>query len=335
MLSHDDLSKSLSGPQQPSQATSALPQTASQTASQPGSQQPQTGSQPQAPSAGQPQQSYTTAPMPYYYNPYHQPSQFYGPPYGSTYGLAGHGQYATGRFQPQQPPMFQAPNPTSAASPANAKGPSAVGVQQGIQGGLQPAGNPYAGQGLYGQQHSSAYDDGYGSHHSQLGHQQGVAGLPSNDYGKQLYGGQGIQSFMGMSQSTGTPSAAPLGQRGASTGGNNGSPENTYKGYGASGAGIGVGGKDVNGPGVGGSISGGQGALGSQASRGGIQQPHAQHSQGFYGANRFSTTQSNAVPPSQQGQQQQQSGQGYGGPQSGADANFYYARAPSQQQYWQ
>lgn len=224
-------------------------------------------------------------------------------------------------------------NPTSAASPANAKGPSGVGVQPGIQAGLQPQSNPYAAQGLYGQQHaSSAYDDGYSSHHSQLGHQQGVGSLPSSEYGKQLYG-QGIQSFMG----AGTASAAPLGQRGTSAGGTGSSPENNYKPYGGSGAGIGVGAKDVNGPGVGGSITGGQGALGGQASRAGIQQPLAQHqhSQGFYGANRFSANQSSAGPPSQQGQQQQQSGQGYGAPQSGADANFYYQRAPSQQQYWQ
>ncbi|KAH8112110.1 hypothetical protein DFH11DRAFT_539278 [Phellopilus nigrolimitatus] len=302
-LGHDDIGKALPGAQQPSQP-SGLPQPAPQTAQQQTTQQPQSAAQPQAAAAGQPQQGY--APVPYYYNPYHQPSQFYGSPYGSGYGL---GQYAN-RYQPQQPPMFQAP---TSASPANAKGPATV----------QPQSNPYT-QGLYGQQHaSSAYDDGY-SHHNQLTHQhsQGASALPSSDYSK-LYGAQGIQSFMGVSQSSGP--AAPLAQRGAAGGG---SPENTYKPYGP-----GVGAKDVGGaPGVGGSIAGGQAALG-QAARTSVQpQPH---SQGFYGANRFSANPSVGGPPSQQAQPQQQS-QGY--PQGGADNSFYYQRGPSQQQqqpYWQ
>ncbi|KAI5119338.1 hypothetical protein M0805_004015 [Coniferiporia weirii] len=301
-LGHDDIGKALPGTQQAPQTSTVLPAPASQTAQQQTSQQPQGAGQPQGPTTGQPQQGY--APVPYYYNPYHQPNQFYGPPYTSGYGL---NQYAN-RYQPQQPPMFQPPNPTS-ASPANVKGPSTV----------QPQSNPYA-QNLYGQQHaSSAYDDGY-SHHNQLGHSQGVNALPSNDYTKQLYGGQGIQSFMGVSQSSGPN--APLGQRGATGGG---SPENAYKPYGPS-----VGTKDVGGaPGVGGSIAGGQGALG-QTSRASVQQP--QHSQGFYGANRFSANPTAGGPPSQQAQQQQN--QGY--PQGGADNSFYYQRGPSQQQpYWQ
>ncbi|KAL5498206.1 DEF1 [Sanghuangporus vaninii] len=297
-LAHDDLGKSLPGSQQGSQTGSALPQSASQTGQQQTGQQPQSASQPQGPAAGQPQGGY--APLPYFYNMY-QPGQFYGPPYGSGYGM---GQYAN-RYPQQQPPMFQPANPSS-ASPANAKGPNSV----------QPQSNPYA-PGLYGQQHaSSAYDDGYG-HHNQLGpqHSQGVGGLPANDYGKPLYGGQGIQSFMSQSS---TP--AQLGQRTGATGT---SPENSYKPYGPS-----VGAKDVGGaPGVGSGIAGGQGALG-QAARGGVQQP--QHSQ-FYGANRFSSNPGAGGPPGQQATQQQS--QGY--PQGAADNAFYYQR-PSQNgpPYW-
>lgn len=300
-LGHDDMNKSLSGTQQAVQAPGGLPQGATQAAQQQAAQPPQSTTQPQA-AAGQPQQGY--APVPYYYNPYHQPGQFYGPPYNSGYGLS---QY-TNRYQPQQPPLFQPPNPTS-ASPANTKGPANV----------QPQSNPYA-QGLYSQQHaSSGYDDTY-SHHSQLGHQHSgsVTALPSTEYGKQLYG-QGIQSFMSMGQNA-APNAAPLTQRGASSGS---SPE-TYKSYGP-----GVGGKDVTGAGVGGSVAGAQGALGQNA-RGGMQQ---QHSQGFYGANRFSSNPNTSAPPNQQAQQQpNQTHQAY--PQGGAESNFYYQRGPSQQ-YWQ
>ncbi|EJD04917.1 uncharacterized protein FOMMEDRAFT_139574 [Fomitiporia mediterranea MF3/22] len=296
-LGHDDVGKSLPGSQQSSQSGAGLPQSAAQSTQQQASQQPQTGTQPQGPAAGQPQQGY---PMPFYYNMY-QPGQYYGTPYGSGYGL---GQYAN-RYPQQQPPLFQPANPTS-ASPANAKGPNSV----------QPQSNPYA-PGLYGQQQhaSSAYDDGYG-HHNQLGPQHNQ-GLPTNEYGKQLYGGQSIQSFMGQSSSP----AAQLGPRGT---GNSASPENSYKPYGP---GSGVNAKDVGGaPGMGSSgIAGGQGALG-QGGRG-VQQP--QHSQ-FYGANRFSANPNAGGPPGQQNQQQQT--QGY--PQ-GADSSFYYQR-PSQNgpQYW-
>ena len=210
--------------------------------------------------------------------------------------------------------MFQPANPTS-ASPANAKGP----------GSVQPQSNPYA-PGLYTQQHaSSAYDDGYG-HHGQLGHQhsQGVGALPGSDYGKQMYGAQGIQSFMG--QSNANP-AAQLGQRGAAASGAGaaGSPENTYKPYGP--GGVGVGGKDVGGaPGVGAGIAGAQSGLG-QPTRG-VQQP--QHSQGFYGANRFSATPTAGGPP---GQPTQQQNQGY--PQGGSYSGFDYGQRPSQNGYWQ
>lgn len=188
---------------------------------------------------------------------------------------------------------------------------------------MQPQSNPY-GSGLYGSQQGT-YDDmgGYGLQHPS-GHQhQGSvgAGLPSSEYGKQLYGAQGgMQGFMGLGgQSTGSPGGAQLAGRGA----NNGSPEAAYK-YGQ-GAGVGV--KDVSG-------ASGVGA-GAPQGRGGIQQP--QHA--FYGGNRFGA----AGTPQSQGQQQQAGGhqpqgqgpQGHLAYSQGSEGSAFYGYQPRQQQYWQ
>lgn len=193
---------------------------------------------------------------------------------------------------------------------------------------MQPQ-SPY-GQSLYGQQHpSNTYDDiGY-QHHTQHSHGQSVgSGLPANDYGKHqsLYGagGQGMQGFMGLGQSTGPSSGPPLGQR---AGG--GSPETAYKPYGGN-----VGVKDV-GSGVG--VGVGQGGVGQgPQTRGGVQQP----TQGsFYAAQRFAAS-AGSVPQSQQAQQHQPQGQGpqghLGYPQGSSDGSTFYSYQPRQQQgYWQ
>lgn len=307
--------------------------------------------------------------MPYYYNPYQAGvSGFYGPPYGSGYGMSqygahtAHSAHTASRFQPPQQAMFQpGPNPGN-ASPATAKGPSA------------PQSNPYA-QNLYGHGHgvstgmgvgmgqsvsAGGYDDaGYGSHHGQHQHQlsqgagagMGVGGLPTSDYGKQLYGahGQGIPGFMGsggQGAGAGMGANTQLGQRGAG-GQASASPENTYKAYGP-----GVGSKDVGqGVGVGAGVGGGVGGVSSQSALGqtqqgrgvGIQQqPHQQHQHqqgGFYSANRFGANPASAggAQPGQgvsqhqhQGLQHQQGAQGY--PQGADNSAFYYR---GQSQYWQ
>lgn len=311
-LGHDDVGKGLPTGQQANQASNGLPQSSTQTTNQQSSQQQQGSGQPQAPTAGQPQQGY--APLPYYYNPY-QASQFYGPPFTSGYGL---GQYGN-RYQ--QPPMFQPPN-ASSGSPANAKGPNAV--------------QPQYAQSVYGQHTSPGYDDGY---HNQLGHghAQSLGGLPGSDYSKQLYGGQGIPGF-----SAGGPGGAPgLGQRGAGAGAS-ASPENAYKPYAA-------GGKDAGSvPGVGSSMgAGAQGGLGAGAGGAGARGAGVQQPQGFYGTNRYTGTPGTGGAggpggPGQQGHQHgQQTGaaaQASGYPQGagvGADSSFYYQRGPAQQQYWQ
>lgn len=150
----------------------------------------------------------------------------------------------------------------------------------------------------------------------QHGHGQGVGSLPSNDYGKQLYGGsgQGMQGFMSLGQSN--PSSAPLGQRAG------GSPEAAYKPYGGN-----V--KDV-GAGVGGGVSqAGQVPQG----RGGVQQPQGS----FYNAQRFSGAA--AGPQGAQAQQHQPQGQGpqghVGYPQGNSDGGFYSYQPRQQQGYWQ
>jgi hypothetical protein len=150
--------------------------------------------------------------------------------------------------------------------------------------------------------------------------------LPSNDYSKQLYGGQGMQGFMNLGPTTGPSSGAPIGQRGAGAG--SGSPENSYKPY-AQGV------KDVTG-GVG--VGVGQGGVGQGPQGRGVQQP--QHSQGgFYGAARFASN-AGAAPQAQQSQQHQPQGQGpqghLGYPQGGSEAGGFYSYQPRQQQgYWQ
>ena len=312
-LGHDDLGKTLPGSQQP-HAAPGLPPTSAQSSQQhPGGPSSQTSSQGQ-PNAGQgPQQGYPP-PLPYYYPPYPQ-SQYYGSPYNSGYSV------------PQQfvkyPTVFQGPpGPQSAPSPAakQVQGPSSVQPQ-----------SPY-GQSLYGQhqQHpSNAYDDlgGYQPHHTQHQHSVGQnvgSGLPSSEYGKHqgLYGAgsQGMQGFMGLSQSS-APSGGPpggLGQRATA-----GSPENAYKPYGGN-----VGVKDVAG-GVGVGQGGGQGPQGGR----GVQQ---QGQGGFY-TQRFAASQG-AGPQGQQGQQPQGQGpQGHlGYPQGGSDASGFYSYPARQQQgYWQ
>ena len=148
------------------------------------------------------------------------------------------------------------------------------------------------------------------------GHNQGVGSLPSNDYGKQLYGGsgQGIQGFMGLGQSN--PSSAPLGvgQRAG------GSPETAYKPYGGNVKDVGAG------VGVGGGVSQGQGPQ-----RGSVQQPQGS----FYNAQRFSGA--GAGPQggaqTQHQQPQGQAPQGHlGYPQGNSD---YYSYQQRQGQYWQ
>lgn len=297
-MGYDDIKSLHGGPQQPHSAP-GLPPATSQPA-QPLPQTSQTGSQSQPGSQG-PQQGYPP-PLPYYYPQY---NQYYGSPYNSGYSVP----------QPfvKYPAVFQGPpGPQSAPSPAAKQGPSSVQPQ-----------SPY-GQSLYGQQHpSSAYDEI--SHHGQHSHGQGVSSLPSNEYSKhQLYGnsGQGMQSFMGLSQSTGPSSGPPLGQR---TGG---SPETAYKPYGGN-----VGVKDV-GSGVG--VGVGQSGVGqTPQGRGGVQQPQ----QGsFYNTQRFGGS-ANAVPPSGQGQPQGQVPQGHlGYAQGGSDGNYYSfqpRQQQQQQQYWQ
>ncbi|EGN94884.1 hypothetical protein SERLA73DRAFT_187967 [Serpula lacrymans var. lacrymans S7.3] len=265
----------------------------------------------QQPSGAQgPQQGYPP-PVPYYY-PYPQ-NQFYGTPYNSGYGVP----------QPfvKYPTMFQPgpPAPGSAPSPA-AKQPASVQAQS----------NPYS-QSLYGQQHpTSAYDDiGYQHHTAQHNHNQSVSNLPSTDYGKhQLYGahgGQSIQSFMGLGQSSVASSGAPLGSRAAG----GASPEAAYKPYGQN-----VAMKD-GGSGVGVGVS--QSGVGQpQNSRGGVQQPHSQG--GFYGTNRYNSN-ANPGPQAQQAQQHQpqnQGPQGHHGYAQGSNDQGFYSYQPRQQQgYWQ
>ncbi|KAI1790606.1 hypothetical protein LXA43DRAFT_946929 [Ganoderma leucocontextum] len=313
-LGHDDLGKTLPGSQQPHAAAPGLPPASAQSSQQhPGAPSSQTSSQGQ-PNAGQgPQQGYPP-PLPYYYPPYPQ-SQYYGSPYNSGYTVP----------QPfvKYPAVFQGPpGPQSAPSPAakQVQGPSSVQPQ-----------SPYA-QSLYGQhqQHpSNAYDElgGYQPHHTQHQHSVGQnvgSGLPSSEYGKHqgLYGAgsQGMQSFMGLGQSS-APSGGPpgaLGQRAAG-----GSPENAYKPYGGN-----VGVKDVSG-GVGVAQGVSQGPQGGR----GVQQP----GQGSFYAQRFAASQG-AGPQGQQVQQPQGQGpQGHlGYPQGGSDASGFYSYQPRQQQgYWQ
>ena len=173
-----------------------------------------------------------------------------------------------------------------------------------------PSQSPY-GQGLYGQQHSSSP---YGDVDYQHTHGQSVGNLPSNDYGKQLYGGsgQGIQSYIGLGQTSGPASGPPLGQRVS------GSPEAAYKPY----ANV----KDVGSGGVGQTGQGPQG-------RGGVQQPQGS----FYNAQRFSGAGGSGPQASnQQHQPQNQGPQGHiGYPHGSSDAGFYSYQARQQQGYWQ
>lgn len=298
MLSHDEL-KGLPNAQQPT-SNASLPPSSSQGSQHPGSAQG--NAQPQPSAGGGPQQY--PPPLPYYY-PYPQ-NQYYGSPYNAPYGVT----------QPfvKYPTMFQPgpPGPGSAPSPAT-KQPSSI----------PPQSNPY-NQGLYGQQHpSGGYDDSGYQHHNQQHHaQNSPAGLPSNDYGKQLYGGgQGMQGFMGLGQNTGPAAVPPLGQRAG------GSPETSYKPYAPNSA---V--KDVGG-GVS-SVGIGQGGV-SQSPQ---TRTVGQQGQGFYGGNRFSSA-SGAGPQGQQSQQlqpQNQGSQGGGYPQGASDGNFYsYHPRQQQQQYWQ
>ncbi|TFK87864.1 hypothetical protein K466DRAFT_586010 [Polyporus arcularius HHB13444] len=299
-LGHDDI-KGLPGSQQPHAAPGLPPANAQTSQQHPPSSQSSSQAQP---SAGQgPQQSYPP-PLPYYYPPYPQ-NQYYGSPYSSGYTVP----------QPfvKYPTVFQGPpGPQSAPSPATKQGPSSVQPQ-----------SPY-GQSLYGQQpHSNAYDDiGY-QHHTQHSVGQNVnvsSALPSGEYGKHqqgsLYGsgGQGMQGFMGLGQSSAPTSGPPLGQRAAA-----GSPENAYKPYGGN-----VGVKDV-----GAGVGVGQGPQG----RGGVQQP----GQGSFYAQRFAASQAGG-PQGQQAQQPQGQGpQGHlGYPQGGSDGSTFYSYQPRQQQgYWQ
>ena len=76
---------------------------------------------------------------------------------------------------------------------------------------------------------------------------------------------------MYMSQGVGTPSAVLLDRHSVFANKSNGSQEDKYKAYYASGADIGVGGEGVNGSSIGETILGGQGT------RGGLQQSYAQH----------------------------------------------------------
>ena len=291
-MGYDDIKGLHGAPQQPHGAPGLPP--ANSQPSQPLPQSSQTNSQSQPSSQG-PQQGYPP-PLPYYYPQY---NQYYGTPYNSGYSVP---------HQPfvKYPTVFQGPpGPQSAPSPAAKQGPSSVQPQ-----------SPY-GQSLYGQQHpSSAYDEI--SHHGQHNHNQGVSSLPSNDYSKhQLYGnsGQGIQGFMGLSQSSGPSSGPPLGQRAG------GSPEAAYKPYANNvvkdvGSGVGVGQSGV-----------GQTPQG----RTGVQQPQ----QGAFYNQRFGGS-ANSVPPSGQGQPQGQVPQGHLSYGQGSDGNFYsFQPRQQQQQYWQ
>ncbi|KAG9311012.1 hypothetical protein JVU11DRAFT_8908 [Chiua virens] len=203
------------------------------------------------------------------HNRNHLVDRYYGTPYNSGYGV------------PQQfvkyPTMFQPGPPAQAAAPS-------PGGKQG-PGSVQSQSDHY-GRGLYGQQHqlpTSTYDD-LGKH-------------------PQLYGGQAIQSFMGLGQGNAAGSGPSLAQR---TGGT--SPENTYKSYSQN-----VGVKDgATGVGV------GQGVGQPQSGRG-VQQAHTQG--GFYGANRFGKPRKPLKAMS-------------GIPQGNSDANFYQYQA-RQQGYWQ
>lgn len=296
VLGHDDV-KGLPASQHP--ANNVIPPSSAQSSQLP----PQGGAQPQ-PSGGQgPQQSYPP-PVPYYY-PYPQ-NQYYGTPYNSGYGVP----------QPfvKYPTMFQPGPPAQGAAPS-------PGGKQG-PGSVQSQSDHY-GRGLYGQQHqlpTSAYDDlGYQHHTPQHNHAPGVNNLTSNEYSKhpQLYGGQAIQSFMGLGQGNAAASGPSLAQRGSGT-----SPETAYKPYSQN-----VGVKDgTTGVGV------GQGVGQPQSGRG-VQQAHTQG--GFYGGNRFGSSAGAGGPQAQQAQQSTQGPQGHVGyPQGNSDANFYqYQR--QQQGYWQ
>ena len=298
VLGHDDV-KSLPTSQQ-LQGNTILPPSNAQSSQLP----PQGGAQPQ-PSGGQgPQQNYPP-PVPYYY-PYPQ-NQYYGTPYNSGYGVP----------QPfvKYPTMFQPGPPAQGAAPS-------PGGKQG-PGSVQSQSDHY-GRGLYGQQHqlpTSAYDDlGYQHHAPQHNHTQGVNNLGSSEYSKhpQLYGGQAIQSFMGLGQGNAAASGPSLAQRAGGT-----SPENAYKPYSQN-----VGVKDGStGVGV------GQGVGQPQSGRG-VQQAHAQG--GFYGGNRFGSSAGAGGPQAQQGQQATQGPQGHVGyPQGNSDANFYQYQPRQQQGYWQ
>ena len=224
--------------------TSTLLEADSQTALQPCFQLPQVALQPQleVPSTNQPQLTYITVPLPYYHSPYSQPSQLHGP----LYGLAGHGQYATGYFQPQQLSTFQPPNPTSTSSPTNVNDRSPFGVQQSDQGNPQPQSTRYAAQQLYHQ--------------------------------TQQCNGQDLQGYMGTSWTADTHFATPLGQSGASA---YDSLEDMYNIYDIPSARrVPVGVNDVNGHGFSDCYFDSQGAPTSQASCE-IQQPYARYLQGF------------------------------------------------------
>ncbi|KIJ18208.1 hypothetical protein PAXINDRAFT_167463 [Paxillus involutus ATCC 200175] len=295
VLGHDDVKGLPASQQLPGNAV--LPPSNTQS-----SQLPQGGAQPQ-PSASQgPQQSYPP-PVPYYY-PYPQ-NQYYGTPYNSGYAVPQPFVKYPTMFQPGPPAQGAAPSPAAKQGPGSAQAQS-----------------DHYGRGLYGQQHqhpTSAYDDlGY-QHHAQQ-HTAGVNNLTSNEYSKhpQLYGGQGIQSFMGLGQGSATASGPSLTQRAGGA-----SPETAYKPYSQNvgvkdgGAGVGV----------------GQGAGQPQTGRG-VQQAHNQG--GFYGGNRFGSSAATAGPQAQQGQQQTQGPQGHAGyPQGNSDANFYQYQQRQQQGYWQ
>lgn len=298
VLGHDDVKGLPASQQLP--GNTVLPPSNAQSSQLP----PQGGAQPQ-PSGGQgPQQSYPP-PVPYYY-PYPQ-NQYYGAPYNSGYGVP----------QPfvKYPTMFQPGPPTQGAAPS-------PGGKQG-PGSVQSQSDHY-GRGLYGQQHqlpTSAYDDlGYQHHAPQHNHAQGVNNLTSSEYSKhpQLYGGQAIQSFMGLGQGNAAASGPSLAQRAGGT-----SPETAYKPYSQN-----VGVKD----GASG-VSVGQGVGQPQSGRG-VQQAHTQG--GFYGGNRFGSSAGAGGPQAQQGQQATQGPQGHVGyPQGNSDANFYQYQPRQQQGYWQ
>jgi len=159
------------------------------------------------------------------------------------------------------------------------------------------------------------------------GYHQGSGNISASDYQKQtphhqqqqqqpLYSsqtGQGLQSFLGIPQSTG----AGQGVGGPGTQQRSGaSPETAYKPYGAPG-----GASDKSGVGI-----GSQPAQQGRAS--GIQQSQQQGgASSFYPAGRFGSA---AGGPQPQGQQQ---GQGY--PQSTEQNQFYPYQPRHQGGYWQ